>query len=375
MSRKHFTAIVAAGLLVFSGTVRAQESTAEEAARRAAEKARQKAEEQMQKAEQEMKEAQRKLRDAERQMRDAAREIARNTQERVMREIERKMVVFGDHPRIGVILRNGADPRVDVIGAEVQGLTPGGPAEEAGVKVGDVVVKINGKILTTPFIDVEVDDDESAPAARLREAVADLRDGDKVELVVKRAGELRNLTLVARRMGGPLVSVWTGKGSGFDFDFDFDLDTKGSGGHRTVVVRDWLDLELTSVNPELGEYFGASEGVLVTRTPKDDGLKLKAGDVILKVGDRTATSPSRVLRALRSFDPGETVTIDVLRKKEKLTLQAKVPEGSRNGFVWVPAPKAPPAPPAPPAPAAKAAPPEAPDPPAPPAKARRGQAA
>lgn len=375
MNTKHLSAIVAAGLLVFSGTVRAQESTAEETARRAAEKARQKAEEQLQRAEQEMKEAQRKLREAERQMRDAAREIARNTQERVMQEIERKMVVFGDHPRIGVILRNGADPRVDVIGAEVQGLTPGGPAEEAGVKVGDVVVKINGKILTTPFIDVEVDDDESAPAARLREAVADLRDGDKVELVVKRAGELRNLTLVARRMGGPLVSVWTGKGSGFDFDFDFDLDTKGSGGHRTVVVRDWLDLELTSVNPELGEYFGASEGVLVTRTPKDDGLKLKAGDVILKVGDRTATSPSRVLRALRSFDPGETVTIEVLRKKEKLTLQAKVPEGSRNGFVWVPAPKAPPAPPAPPAPAAKAAPPEAPEPPAPPAKARRGQAA
>ncbi|HPC82929.1 MAG TPA: PDZ domain-containing protein [Thermoanaerobaculaceae bacterium] len=359
MNTRHITALVAAGLLAFAGTVRAQDSTTDDAARRAAEKARQKAEEQMRKAELEMQEAQRKLREAERKLREAAREIAQTTRQAVQKELWRKVVVFGDHPRIGVILRSEADPRVDVIGAEVQGVTPGGPAEEAGVKIGDVIVKINGKILTTPFIEVEVDADESAPAARLREAVAQLADGDKVELVVKRGSELKTLELTARRMGGPLVGMWTDKGRSFDFDFDFD--GKGTGGHRTLVVRDWLDLELTSLNPELGEYFGASEGVLVTRAPRDDSLKLRAGDVILKVGDRPATSPSRVLRLLRSYDPGETAAIEVLRKKERLTLLAKIPEGGRRGFVWAPAPDAPPAPP------------EAPEPPAPPARPPRGK--
>ncbi|HPW56569.1 MAG TPA: PDZ domain-containing protein [Thermoanaerobaculaceae bacterium] len=372
MKSTHLTALLTAGLVALAPLVRAQPASEDEAARRAEEKARQKAEQQMREAEQEMKEAQRKLRQAERQMRDAAREITRHTQERMRRELGRQMVVFGDHPRIGVILRSAADPRVDVIGAEVQGLTPGGPAEEAGIQVGDVVVKINGKILTTPFIDVEVDDDESAPAARLREAVAGLRDGDPVELVVKRAGELKSVNLAARRMRGPLVSVWTGKGSNFDFDFDFD--GKDWGSQQMGDLRNWLDLELTAINPELGEYFGTSEGVLVTRSPKDDTLKLKAGDVILRVGDRAATSPSRVLRALRWLDPGATVTLEVLRKKEKLTLQVKVPEGSYSGFVWVPAWKAQPAPPAPPAPAAKAVPPEAPEPPAPPTTTRRGRA-
>lgn len=349
MSNRHFQALLAAGLLLFAGPVRAQDSTAFDPALRAEEKAQQKAEEQLRKAEQRMREAQRELREAERQMRDAASKIARYASDRVRREIERKVVVFGDHPRIGVILRSEADPKIDVIGAEVQGLTPGGPAEEAGVKVGDVVVKINGKILTTPFIDVKVDDDESAPAARLREAVAELRDGDKVELVVKRGGELKTLTLTARRMPGPLVSVWTGKGGNFDFDLDLDLDLdgKGPGGGRMFVFRDWLELELASLNPELGEYFGTSEGVLVIRPGRNDSLKLRAGDVILKVGDRVATSPSRVLRALRSFDPGEAVTLEVLRKRERLTLRATVPEAGGHSPVEVSPPPPPEAPPAP----------------------------
>lgn len=375
MTNKHLTALLAAGLVALAPLARAQQSGDDEAARRAEEKARQKAEQQMREAEQEMKEAQRKLRDAERQMRDAAREIARHAQEKIQKEFQRKMVVFGDHARIGVILRSEADPKTDVVGAEIQGLTPGGPAEEAGVKVGDIVVKLNGKILTTPFIDVDVDEDESAPAARLRESVAEMHDGDKVELVVKRGSELKSISLTARRMGGPLVGVWTGKGKGFDFDLDIDVDTDiGDESIRshTIVVRDWLDLELTSLNPELGEYFGASEGVLVTRTPKDESLKLKAGDVILKVGDRAAATPSKVLRALRSYDAGETVSIDVLRRKERLTLQATVPQNARHSFVWAPAP---PAPPAPAAPAAKPVPPEAPAPPAPPAKPSKGQPA
>lgn len=360
MDSKHVTAILAAGLLILAGTARAQDAAADETARRAAEKAREKAEEQMRKAEEQMKEAQRRLREAERQMRDAAREIARHAQERVRREIERKVVVFGDHPRIGVILRSEADPRIDVIGAEVQGLTPGGPAEEAGVKVGDIIVKINGKILTTPFIEANVDDDESAPAARLREAVTELREGDRVELVVKRGEELKTFTLTARRMSGPLVGVWAGKGHDFDFDLDLDLDLdgKGPGGHRKIVFRDWLDLELVSLNPELGEYFGTGEGVLVTRAPQGDSFKLRAGDVILKIGGRPATSPSRVLRTLRSFDPGETVDLEVLRKNEKLTLRGTVPEGGRGGFVWIPAPP----------------PPEAPEAPAPPTTPSRGKA-
>ncbi len=37
----------------------------------------------------------------------------------------------------------------------------------------------------------------------------------------------------------------------------------------------WMDMELVSLNPDLGSYFGAATGVLVVRPPSDDSLKLR----------------------------------------------------------------------------------------------------
>jgi C-terminal processing protease CtpA/Prc len=350
MSTKRLLTLIVAGLVAVAPSALAQQSAEDEA--------RLKAEQQMKQAEKQMQEAQRQMRDAERQMREAAREMARNASRQAQFEVQRKLVVYADHPRIGVILRTEADPKVDAIGAEIVGLTPGGPAETAGVKVGDIVAKANGKPMNVG--PAAVDEDESAPSARLRELVTSLKAGDKVELEIKRGSEIKRISVTAERLGGPMVKVFRGSDHD-DFDINVDIDTDGE---STWVARShgWWEMELTSLNPELGEYFGTTEGVLVTRPPKDDTLKLKAGDVILRIGDRPLSSPSTALRVLRSYDKGETVTLQVLRKREKLTLTALVPESMRHGVYVVPRPPAPPAPPE--APAA----PAPPAPPAPPAK-------
>lgn len=366
MNTRSITALLAAALLPFAAMVHAQEGRDSESDRRASEKARQKYEQQMREAERQSREAARQLREAERQIREAARQIEKLTQEKVTKEIERHMVVFGDHPRIGVILRSEAHPPIDVIGAEIQGLSPGGPAEEAGVKAGDIVVKVNGKVLTTPFIDVDIDGDESAPAARLREFVTSLADGDTVVLDVKRGNEIKTLNVTARRTGGPLVKVWSPRDGSFDIDIDLKLDQlRDLQGHATFLAGDWLGLELVTLDADLGEYFGTTEGVLLVRTPKDESLQLRAGDVIQKIGDRAVRSPSQTMRALRSFEPGDTVSIEVLRRQQQLTLQGVVPKSPRGRLLFVPAPPAPPAAPAAPVP------PEA---PAPPARPSRGEA-
>jgi len=88
----------------------------------------------------------------------------------------------------------------------------------------------------------------------------------------------------------------------------------------------WGDLELVSLNPDLGEYFGTKEGVLVVKAPADSSLPLKSGDVILKIGDRTPSSPSHAMRILRSYEAGESVSIDLMRKQMRTTLTWKVPE-------------------------------------------------
>jgi S1-C subfamily serine protease len=84
-------------------------------------------------------------------------------------------------------------------------------------------------------------------------------------------------------------------------------------------------MELASLNEGLGRYFGTDEGLLVIRAP-EESLDLQAGDVILSIDGREPRSPSRALRILRSYEPGEEVSMEVMRDLNRMTISATVPE-------------------------------------------------
>jgi len=101
----------------------------------------------------------------------------------------------------------------------------------------------------------------------------------------------------------------------------------------------WLDLELVALNPELGEYFGTTDGLLVIRAPEESELQVQGGDVILTVDGRPVSSQAQLMRILRSYEAGEDVKLDVMRQKRRTTLTVKIPERtSRTGryedFQW-----------------------------------------
>jgi C-terminal processing protease CtpA/Prc len=304
-------------------------------------------------AEEQMQRAARQMREAERQVREAARQLAKLGVERKIINIDKKVVLFDDRARLGVVLRSDADPKTDAIGAYIQALTPGSPAEEAGLRPGDIITKFNGQSLAGGK--GEEDEDRSAPAARLAELAHSLKDGDKVALEYKRGDTTATTTLVARRLLGPRIKI-LGPPEGVieipDVDIpDIDVDV-------STLGHPWRDVDLVAMNPELGEYFGTSDGILVVRVPKDDPLKLKGGDVILKIGSRSPTSPTQAMRILRTYEAGENVALEVLRKHQKITISVQVPP-RRSGFLrWHgEAPEPPEAPEAPAAPAPPAAPP------------------
>src|SRR5208283_551796 len=109
----------------------------------------------------------------------------------------RKVVVFGSRPRLGVVLKHESDPAIDPIGAVVEALTPGGPAEEAGLRVGDIITKFNGQPLAGAKKDA--DEDESAPAARLMELARDLKEGEKDTVEYRRGNETHTATITAAK--------------------------------------------------------------------------------------------------------------------------------------------------------------------------------
>jgi len=334
-------------LLLLAAPVAAQETSKD------AEKTRREAEAQMKKAEQQMKQAEQEMREAEREMRDAARKLGTLHAERDLRRVERKVVIFSDRARLGLVLQAEKKPKIDAIGAYVEGLTPGSPAEEAGLQPGDIIVKFNGEVLASAK--VEADEDESVPTAKLMELAQNLKDGDKVTLEYRRGAETKTVTVTATRAMGPRIRMVTVPEHplieipdiGLEDLPDFDVDVHTS-------ARPWRDMELVALNPELGEYFATPQGLLVVSASKDGLLKLKGGDVILKIGDRTPATPSQAMRILRSYEPGENIALQVMRKREKLTITAQAPPHGSGSFRWYGEPPEPPAPPA--APAAPAAP-------------------
>ena len=76
----------------------------------------------------------------------------------------------------------------DLNGVYVQGLTDGGAADEAGIKEGDVITKIN---------DVEV---KTAP--ELQEEIAQYRPGDIINIILKRDGKLATVNMTLRNKSG-----------------------------------------------------------------------------------------------------------------------------------------------------------------------------
>src|SRR5205814_776070 len=89
---------------------------------------------------------------------------------------------------------------------------------------------------------------------------------------------------------------------------------------------DFGGMELASITPKLGAYFGVTDGVLVVQAPDSAAFKLEDGDVIQSIDGRKPENGAHALRILRSYGGGEKLNIAVLRQHKPLTLAVTMPE-------------------------------------------------
>lgn len=237
--------------------------------------------------------------------------------------------------RLGILVDLTADPARDSVGARVAGLTPGGAAEKAGVKTGDLVVRLNGTALVRRAGRNDGGDEEeeaqSRPGMRLLDLASRLDPGDSVRLELRRGTQPVNVTVVAGESGmDEMTRTFTmdlrpGEPLG---DVQRDLRPQNfvfSGGP-------FADIELVKVNPGLADYFGTSEGLLVVNVGDDSTFGLKNGDVILTIGGRKPLSPAHALRILGTYEPNESVSFDIMRMKHRTTVSGKMP--ARRSGAW-----------------------------------------
>ncbi|MGH7537550.1 MAG: PDZ domain-containing protein [Gemmatimonadales bacterium] len=237
----------------------------------------------------------------------------------------------GNRARIGVIVKTSANRETDRYGAKIDAVTPGGPADKAGLKSGDIITTFNATSLAAIATE---DADDSGPGRKLIELVGELDPGDTVQVSYRRGTEVKSATLVT---DSSEVS-WSGP---FPPGLRDRMRLPEAPGAFTMIEPDgfafcfgdaWCDLDLVTLNADLGEYFGAREGVLVVKAPADSALPLKGGDVILSIGGRKPTSPAHAMRILRSYETGETVAIEIQRRQRRTTLSWAVPDMSERSW-------------------------------------------
>lgn len=289
-------------------------------------------------AQRELEEAQRALRDAERRVRELERELGRDFLRRTIVTGPRGVWVSSwGRPRLGVVVRTARDAATDSIGAVLQAVTPGGPSEKAGLKAGDIVTKLNGEPLVGRY--PPASREESEPGVKLVDLARELEEGDTVRIEYRRGGETRTATVIAE-----LLEPEAPFAMALDSTYRIRVAPRIVEPLRELtqsfgyaLPSRWLDMELVALNPDLGSYFGTTEGVLVVRAPSDESLNLQSGDVILRIGSRAPTSAAHALRILRSYEPGETVSIEIMRQQRRRTIEAVVPEASsRFNFYFNP---------------------------------------
>lgn len=272
--------------------------------------------------------AEARLKDAKQRLEAAAREIAELTSQMVGDAGVEFMEEFTGRtrrPMLGINIGPVGDQEGREEGVQVLAVTPGGPADQAGIRSGDVLLELGETKL-----DWEGD---SSPAQKLIDTMRTAAPGEEIKVNYRRDGRSASATVEPQLLPR-------------HFAFSFD-DLPGDRERmrtllppeapraveylRHLVAERWGDMELVALSPGLGEYFETREGVLVVRAPGDTTLGLEDGDVILDIAGRKPTDPGHVVRILRSYAPGERLVMTVIRKGKRQQLEADIPGRSERG--------------------------------------------
>ncbi len=293
-------------------------------AREQAVQARERATEQRERAVRQSEEARREYQNAQEALREAARKVARLSADLTpARGYAFRFLNNANRAMLGISIAN-TDADADHSGVLINSVSPGGPADSAGLQSNDVLLAIN---------DVRLDDlgqDDFGldnPSNMVLEVMSELEPGDEVIVEYVRDGVIDEAVVIAERRVplsfapvapiappapiAPAAPLLRSRGA---FFHGFGSFSAG--------------LELVELNSDLGRYFGTSSGLLVINVPDDFPADVLAGDVLKSIDGREPTDPHHAFRILQSYEQGELVTLELLRDRDELDISFEVPESN-----------------------------------------------
>ena len=209
----------------------------------------------------------------------------------------------------------------DVVGVLINEIYEGSPADEAGLEKGDVVLSFDGE--------------DVSGVKSLVKMVRDTTPGESVELTVLRDG--RELTLIATLTEREVEEmVWVSPDmSEISVEILDALDgiqiriPEIELGMAGLARRGKLGVYVEDLSGGLAEYFEVPDGkgVLVEDIVEDgpaDKAGVKAGDVIIRVGDERVVDTASLVKAISMAESGEPTAVGIIRKGREMDLTATI---------------------------------------------------
>jgi len=236
---------------------------------------------------------------------------------------------LGSGGRIGVAIRDvGTSDNSKSGGVVIESVDENSPASKAGLKTGDVVVEFDGERVRS--------------ARQFTRLVSETPEGRTVAAAVMRDGQRVTVT-VTPQASDNAFRFFNGEEWRFAEPFRrFETIPAPARPARPTTPRPaplpptferffWagsnqLGITIADLEPQLAEYFGTKQGVLVSSVTADSAAAkagLKAGDVITSVNGNPVEGPNDLRSRIRDLQ-GEEFTLGVVRDKKSMTLKGKL---------------------------------------------------
>jgi serine protease Do len=217
----------------------------------------------------------------------------------------------------------------DVRGVGVTEVMKDSPAEKAGLRKDDVILRFDGESVTS--------------VRKLTRLVSESSADQTVRLTISRGGAEQEVTatLSKRDFNGLLRGkindeIWKGVEKDWPKIELGKLETLGDGNFVFALGNRRIGVSTQTLSKQLAEYFGVKDGgVLITSVTENSPAAkagLKAGDVITAIDGEKVASPGDLTRGLSKKETGD-VSLTVMRDKNVRTVTV-TPEKSEHPNIF-----------------------------------------
>ena len=224
-----------------------------------------------------------------------------------------------------------------VRGVAVEKVIKDSPAEKAGLKDDDVIVRFNGESVTS--------------TRKLRRLISEVAPDHTAAITVVRNGSERNINATIGKSRGRAFSTGSFP-NGFIVDAlprvaripnvrispNIRVFPKGLGENFTFSFgsRRLIGIGVSSLSKQLGEHFGVADGkgILINNVRKDSPAAkagLRAGDVIVEADGKEIKNSFDLTRIINNKEDG-AVNLTIVRNKNRQNISVTPEKRKGNSF-------------------------------------------